>query len=170
MLAIQIRLYLPLYFTYPFINPCRNMATLHDFQTLISAQGDTTTEWASWTKSSCASVRPRPNASQSSISQRTADTMQLLNILYPTSAPSSMYCLSQVIGHTENGHQYSCVALEKWIRSKTNISSGSREEVQNGPSPHATILFGSRHSSTQTCLSVMIMKSHYRTKWFPTMT
>lgn len=111
------------------------MATLHDFQTFISARGETAADWASWTKSSCASVRPRPNASQSSISQHTTDTMQLLNILYPTSAPSSMYRLSQVIGDTENGHRYSCVALEKWIHSKTNIiiGSGSREEVQNGP-------------------------------------
>lgn len=38
-----------------------------------------------------------------------------------------------VTGHRR--YRYSCVALEKWIRSKTNIiiGSGSREEVQYGP-------------------------------------
>ena len=93
---------------------------MEDFHSFLSTIPSGLEAWTSWTKSSFASVRPKPNATDSSVSQRTADTLNLLNIVMPYSYPFA-YRLSNVIGSVDDGHRDSCEALKTWIKGKARI-------------------------------------------------
>ena len=96
--------------------------------------------WSSWTKSTHASVRPRPNSSDSSVSARTADLLNLLNVNRdPDSSPT--YPLSSVISNISSAatrrHDSTCEEVAKWIRDKANLPVNS-EKIKIGvglPSP-----------------------------------
>ena len=104
---------------------------MEDFHSFLSSIPSGLEAWTSWTKSSFASVRPKPNATDSSVSQRTANTLSLLNIVMPYSYPCA-YHLSNVIGSVDDGHGDSCEALKTWINRKANIRNNL--EIRTGKS------------------------------------
>jgi hypothetical protein len=74
-----------------------------------------------FTKSSHASVRDRPNASVSSISHRTADTLRLLDIKNVDHAKVPVYRLRNVITTASCRHSESCENVIEWLRQKARV-------------------------------------------------
>ena len=118
----------------------------HNLSSFLSSRCDDVAAWRSWTKSTHASVRPRPSVSQSSVSLHTADTMELLSIIPMESNMESnlTYPLSRVIGShasadNDKHHENSCHQLARWIITKAANLPSNSEEIRIGTSLHSPL-------------------------------
>lgn len=100
-----------------------------DFKTFVSSIPRGLRAWDSWTKSSHASVLPRPNSYDSSVSMHAANTFELMNIvsLELSYTEEFMYRLDDIMHPISDSHECTCQRLSQWITTKANLGESNRK-------------------------------------------